>query len=91
PYESLVKEVVGHPAGQNPNDPSLVALQVPVPTGAALPALVFFPAAGLPRGSVGNLTNIDIDDIEWFYNVRIPGANLNARQTNLELFPAGLL
>ncbi|KMS94523.1 hypothetical protein BVRB_020560, partial [Beta vulgaris subsp. vulgaris] len=85
-YRAFLKEAPGHAVGRNPQDPVLAALPVPVPIGTVFPGTAFFPAIGLARGAVAGLVNADIDGLEWFYNVQIPGANLAQRQSSLELF-----
>ncbi|KAJ3049728.1 hypothetical protein HK097_009310 [Rhizophlyctis rosea] len=75
-----IKENAHHAATQ-PVDPGLAALPVPVPVGTALPPLAFFPAAGLTRQGIHELTHANINDLEWFYNVRFgPPAPIAARR-----------
>ena len=77
----LVKTVAGHgPAA--PQDPALAALAVggPVPVGTALPALAFPPAGVWDRAAVISLTNAELNDLDWFYNVRFAGASIAHRR-----------
>ncbi len=64
---ALRKTTAGHSVA-NPQDPALLNLAIPVPVGSLLPGLAFFPANGITRLDVTNLTDGEIDDLQWFYN-----------------------
>ena len=86
----LMKTVAGHgpPA---PQDGVLTALAAggPVPVGTALPALAFPPAGVWDRAAVISLTNAQLDDLDWFYNVRFAGASIAHRRAAFLVFLGG--
>ena len=69
----LQKEIAGHPPLLAAVDPALAALPVPVPVGAPLPILGFFPAIGITHAQITQLKNNQINDLSWFYNVPFGG------------------
>jgi hypothetical protein len=81
----IQKYVALHP-NVEPTDPTLKTLARPVPVGTVLPANIFPPETTWTRGRIFNLTDIDLNDLAWFYNVSFHGANLRQRQAAYSLF-----
>uniref|UniRef100_A0A7S0QM38 Uncharacterized protein n=1 Tax=Cryptomonas curvata TaxID=233186 RepID=A0A7S0QM38_9CRYP len=81
----IQKYVALHP-NVEPTDPILKALARPVPVGTVLPANIVPPETMWTRGRICNLTDFELNDLAWFYNVSFHGANHRQRQTAYCLF-----
>ena len=86
-FQMPVKAISGHPAS-HPSDAALAALSCAgrVAVGTTLPAAAFPGIQEWTRDALMDLSEQQLDDLQWFYNEAFVGANIKERRFSFAFF-----